>query len=254
MQRKGSDFPSWRILKGISSFSSSFSPPLLLKPWEQRPDGEKLDQGNRVRPDMLETLATPQAPQYEVLSCSCFFFFNIYFIYLFGCARSWLHHLGSSFFVGACGTFSHSVGTLSCGLWDLVPCPGIKLQPSALGAWSLSHWTTREVSSRFKMSCPLSVRPLFSGPMGAEASGRVSLNSSFIPQVFVPLSGSLSNALLFPFPGSSRSYLLPRLLQWLRNGPPHTPACSLLACPDPPSVLQPRLSFQKAPSVSGSSG
>lgn len=62
MQGRGSDFPSWRILKGISSFSSSFSAPLLLKPWEQRPDGEKLDQGNRVRPDMLETLATPQAP------------------------------------------------------------------------------------------------------------------------------------------------------------------------------------------------
>ena len=58
------------------------------------------------------------------------------------------------------------MGTLSCGLWDLVPWPGIKLQASTLGEWSLSHWTTREVSSRFKMSCPLSVRPPFFGPMG----------------------------------------------------------------------------------------
>ena len=35
--------------------------------------------------------------------------------------------------------------TLSCGMWDLVPRPGIKPGPPALGAWSLSHWTTRAV-------------------------------------------------------------------------------------------------------------
>ena len=29
--------------------------------------------------------------------------------------------------------------------WDLVPQPGIKLMPPALGSQSLSHWTTREV-------------------------------------------------------------------------------------------------------------
>ena len=34
---------------------------------------------------------------------------------------------------------------LHCGTWDLVPRPGIKPGPSVLGAWSLSHWTTREV-------------------------------------------------------------------------------------------------------------
>ena len=38
----------------------------------------------------------------------------------------------------ACGTFS-------CGKWDLFPWPGIEPGPPALGAWSLSHWTTREV-------------------------------------------------------------------------------------------------------------
>ena len=37
----------------------------------------------------------------------------------------------------------------SCGLWtpsmwDLVPWPGIEPGPPALGAWSLSHWTTSE--------------------------------------------------------------------------------------------------------------
>ena len=34
---------------------------------------------------------------------------------------------------------------LSCSMWDLVPWPGIEPRPSALGAWSLSHWTTRAV-------------------------------------------------------------------------------------------------------------
>ena len=34
---------------------------------------------------------------------------------------------------------------LSCGLWSLVPWPGIKTGPLALGLCSLSPWTTREV-------------------------------------------------------------------------------------------------------------
>ena len=40
---------------------------------------------------------------------------------------------------------SCDIQALSCGLWDLVPWPGIELRPQALGAWSLGHWTTREV-------------------------------------------------------------------------------------------------------------
>ena len=38
-----------------------------------------------------------------------------------------------------------AVPGLSCGLWGLVPWPGIEPGPPALGAWSLSHWTAREV-------------------------------------------------------------------------------------------------------------
>ena len=34
---------------------------------------------------------------------------------------------------------------LSYSMWDLVPWLGIKPRPPALEAWSLSHWTTREV-------------------------------------------------------------------------------------------------------------
>ena len=33
---------------------------------------------------------------------------------------------------------------LSCGMQDLAPWPVIRPWPPALGAWSLSHWTTRE--------------------------------------------------------------------------------------------------------------
>ena len=46
--------------------------------------------------------------------------------------------------VATCGIFGCGMGTLSCGMWDLVPWPGIEFGP-ALGAWNLSHWTTREV-------------------------------------------------------------------------------------------------------------
>ena len=42
-------------------------------------------------------------------------------------------------FVSAQGIF------FSCGIWDLFPWPGIKTGLPALGAWSFSHWTTREV-------------------------------------------------------------------------------------------------------------
>ena len=35
--------------------------------------------------------------------------------------------------------------TLSCGKWELVPWPGIKLRPPALGLQSVSHWTSRQV-------------------------------------------------------------------------------------------------------------
>ena len=41
--------------------------------------------------------------------------------------------------------FSCTMWTLSGSMWDLVPWPGIEPGSPALGAWSLSHWTTRKV-------------------------------------------------------------------------------------------------------------
>ena len=59
----------------------------------------------------------------------------------------WLHQV----LVAACTIFDLHCGMqiLSCGMWDLVPWPGIKPRPPALGAWSLSYWTTREVSCTY---------------------------------------------------------------------------------------------------------
>ena len=53
----------------------------------------------------------------------------------------WLHWV----LVETCQIFSCSMQTLSCVTWDLVPWPGLKPRPPALGARSLSPWTTREV-------------------------------------------------------------------------------------------------------------
>ena len=47
-------------------------------------------------------------------------------------------------FIAGRGIFSYNMQTLSCGLWHLVPRPGIEPRPPALGAWSLTHWTPRE--------------------------------------------------------------------------------------------------------------
>ena len=54
----------------------------------------------------------------------------------------WLHRV----LVAAHGIFSCGLQTLSCSTWDLVPRSGVEPSPPALGAWCLSHWTTREIS------------------------------------------------------------------------------------------------------------
>ena len=83
---------------------------------------------------------------YQLSLKPCYFFKKIFiyvFIY-FGCTRSSLRHVGSplrhvGFLVAACGLL------VAACMWDLVPQRGIKPGPPALGVWSLTHWTTREV-------------------------------------------------------------------------------------------------------------
>ena len=60
-----------------------------------------------------------------VCSHDLFLNFNIY-LYLFDCVGSSLKHMGSSIFPVACGIFSHGMQTLTSGVWNLVPWPGIK--------------------------------------------------------------------------------------------------------------------------------
>ena len=83
---------------------------------------------------------------------SFFFFKRLLFTNLFGSVRSWLQYMGS---------LAGGMQTL-CSTWDLVPWAGIKPSPPALGVWSLSHWTTREVPARGSGTC-YSPRPATEG-------------------------------------------------------------------------------------------
>ena len=84
-------------------------------PWKEEPGGLQSMEFQRGGHDWV-----PERAAY-------FYFLILSFIYLAVPGLSW------------------DVQTLRCGTWDLVCSPGIKPGPSALGAWSLSHWTTREV-------------------------------------------------------------------------------------------------------------
>ena len=53
------------------------------------------------------------------------------------------------FFFLAMLDLSFSTQDLSCSMWDLVPQPGIEPRPPALGAQSLNHWTTKEVTGLY---------------------------------------------------------------------------------------------------------
>ena len=96
--------------------------------------------------------------------------FSLYtFIYLFIYLFIWLCQVliavrrilvaAWGIFIVVCGIFSvaafriFSCGkrTLRCGMWDLVPWPGIESGPPALGMQILSHWNTREVPCVFSI-------------------------------------------------------------------------------------------------------
>ena len=66
-----------------------------------------------------------------------FFFFQDLFIYLL--RLRWVLVVAHLIFVAACELL-----VVAC-MRDLVSRPGIKPGPPALGAWSLTRWTTREV-------------------------------------------------------------------------------------------------------------
>jgi len=57
--------------------------------------------------------------------------------------------LKKKLYIWLCWVFVEAYRIFSCSMWDLVLWPGIKPKPLALGAWSLTHWTTREVPVHF---------------------------------------------------------------------------------------------------------
>ena len=63
-----------------------------------------------------------------------------FFLYMFCCGTA-KHRI----FIAECGIFICVMQTLSCGMWDLVPWPGIEPRPPALTMCHLSQWTSREV-------------------------------------------------------------------------------------------------------------
>ena len=74
--------------------------------------------------------------------------------YLFIWLR-WVSVAARGIFVAMCGIFSCGKRALSCWM-QLAPWPGIEPRPPALGAWSLNHWTTREVPV-FSLLCGLGI-------------------------------------------------------------------------------------------------
>ena len=54
-------------------------------------------------------------------------------------------------------TYLAALGLL-CGMWDLVPCPGIEPRPLVLGAQCLTHWMTREVPTHCLLNSHTSFR------------------------------------------------------------------------------------------------
>ena len=53
----------------------------------------------------------------------------------------------SHLFIWLCPVFVAAHRLFSLGMWVLVPSTRIESGPPALGAWSLSHWTIREIPS-----------------------------------------------------------------------------------------------------------
>ena len=87
--------------------------------------------------------------------CNSSFFSNMQFVFEFLRLSPWYQLLFKSrtqfLFICLCQALVVARGTfdLHCGMWDLVPRPGIKSRSPSLGAWSLSHWTAREVPMTF---------------------------------------------------------------------------------------------------------
>ena len=103
-----------------------------------------------------------------------------------------LHCNMQSLLAATWGIFTYGSWDLNCSMWDLVPWLGIKPRPPVLGAWHLSHWTTRAVPTQ-----------LFS-----EASFPITFSSHLDDTSTCARSGQASALYTFAFSGQERAPLL----------------------------------------------
>ena len=78
-------------------------------------------------------------------------------------------------------TVLRHMGSFNHGMWELVSWPGIKPGPPALGAWCLSHWTTRK-----------SLESLVSFPSRPALGGATALCSQHLAGLLLPKFSSVA--------------------------------------------------------------
>ena len=124
------------------------------------------------------------------------------FIYLFW--PCWVLAVARGVLVAACGTLSCSMWTLSCGIrtpscgmLDLVPHPGIEPGPPASGGQSPTHWTTREVLTKFYKKLGVQVNTDTSNSMRTIKHQRIN-SSPYLPALVTLFfsRGSLTPAII----------------------------------------------------------
>ena len=87
-------------------------------------------------------------------------------------------------------------------MWDLIPRPGIEPRPPALGARSLTYWTTREVAIRVLL--PPKPRPL--SAMEGEASESRGPGLFQAPTLF-RIKVNIQKSVVFPHNGNKQPKL-----------------------------------------------
>ena len=106
----------------------------------------------------------------KVITCDDKNCFNSFMVICLAALGLKLQYLGSSVFIVACRIFS-------CGMWDLVPWPRIEPRPPALGARSLSHWTTISLNKIFLF---LNLFPYYLGTLSSETKMWIFLDPKII--------------------------------------------------------------------------
>ena len=153
---------------------------------------------------------------------------------------AWLNQV----LVATCRILSCGMQTLGCSTWVLLPWPGIRPWPPALGVWSLSHWITKEVPGmtfQFPCLCYLTSSPPEVFPSTPSQSPTPQAHSRCCPSSDfcisdIPPSDSIS------LPSSSDSPLTAPMLHHLQSNrpiifPPQPPFLFLSSLPNKISCL-----------------